>query len=74
VAALPADVQANFAKGIVAFLEKEGVGLDLGHYRDAPPGLRIWCGATVQTRDVKALLPWIELAFAAEKAKLQKAA
>jgi phosphoserine aminotransferase len=74
VAALPADVQANFAKGIVTFLEKEGVGLDLGHYRDAPPGLRIWCGATVQTRDVKALLPWIELAFAAEKAKLQKAA
>ena len=74
VAALPADVQANFAKCIVAVLEKEGVGLDLGHYRDAPPGLRIWCGATVQTRDVKALLPWIELAFAAEKAKLQKAA
>jgi phosphoserine aminotransferase len=74
VAALPADAQANFAKGIVAFLEKAGVGLDLGHYRDAPPGLRIWCGATVQTRDVKALLPWIELAFAAEKAKLQKAA
>jgi phosphoserine aminotransferase len=74
VAALPADAQANFAKGIVAFLEKEGVGLDLGHYRDAPAGLRIWCGATVQTRDVKALLPWIELAFAAEKAKLQKAA
>jgi phosphoserine aminotransferase len=74
VAALAADAQANFAKGIVAFLEKEGVGLDLGHYRDAPPGLRIWCGATVQTRDVKALLPWIERAFAAEKAKLQKAA
>lgn len=74
VTALSADAQANFAKGIVAFLEKEGVGLDLGHYRDAPPGLRIWCGATVQMRDVKALLPWIERAFAAEKAKLQKAA
>jgi phosphoserine aminotransferase len=55
----------------VAYLEKEGVGLDLGHYRDAPPGLRIWCGATVQTRDVKALLPWIAQAFAAEKAKLK---
>lgn len=68
------EAQANFAKGVVAFLEKEGVGLDLGHYRDAPPGLRIWCGATVQTRDVKALLPWIEMAFAAEKAKLAKAA
>jgi phosphoserine aminotransferase len=74
VTALSADAQANFAKGVVAFLEKEGVGLDLGHYRDAPPGLRIWCGATVQTRDVKALLPWIDLAFAAEKAKLAKAA
>jgi phosphoserine aminotransferase len=74
VTALSADAQATFAKGIVAFLEKEGVGLDLGHYRDAPPGLRIWCGATVQTRDVKALLPWIERAFAAEKAKIQKAA
>ena len=74
ITALPADAQAAFAKGIVATLEKEGVGLDLGHYRDAPPGLRIWCGATVQTRDVKALLPWIERAFAAEKAKLTKAA
>ncbi len=74
VTALSSDAQANFAKGIVGFLEKEGVGLDLGHYRDAPPGLRIWCGATVQTRDVKALLPWIEAAFATEKAKLAKAA
>lgn len=74
VTALAPEAQANFAKGVVAFLEKEGVGLDLGHYRDAPPGLRIWCGATVQTRDVKALLPWIEMAFAAEKAKLAKAA
>ncbi len=74
VTTLPADAQANFARGIVAFLEKEGVGLDLGHYRNAPPGLRIWCGATVQTRDVKALLPWIEAAFHAEKAKLAKAA
>ncbi len=74
ITALSADAQGNFAKGIVAFLEKEGVGLDLGHYRDAPPGLRIWCGATVQTRDVKALLPWIEAAFATEMAKLAKAA
>jgi phosphoserine aminotransferase len=71
VTKLSADDQANFAKAIVAYLEKEGVGLDLGHYRDAPPGLRIWCGATVQTRDVKALMPWIAQAFAAEKAKLK---
>ena len=70
VVALPADKQAEFAKAIVATLEKEGAGLDLGHYRDAPPGLRIWCGATVQARDVKALVPWIEYAFAKERAKL----
>jgi phosphoserine aminotransferase len=70
VTALAADKQAAFAKGIVSTLEKEGAGLDLGHYRDAPPGLRIWCGATVQTRDIKALIPWIEYAFAKEIAAL----
>ncbi len=74
VTKLSADDQAAFAKGVVATLEKEGVGLDLGHYRDAPPGLRIWCGCTVQSRDVKALMPWIARAFEAEKAKLKKAA
>jgi phosphoserine aminotransferase len=70
VAALPADKQADFAKAIVAHIEKAGAGYDLGHYRDAPPGLRIWCGATVQARDLKALLPWIAYAFATERAKL----
>lgn len=70
VTALPADKQAEFAKAVVSILEKEGAGLDLGHYRDAPPGLRIWCGATVQSRDVKALIPWIEYAFAQALAKL----
>lgn len=70
VTALSAEGQANFAKAIVAILEKEGAGYDLGHYRDAPPGLRIWCGATVQTRDIKALIPWIEFAYASEFAKL----
>jgi phosphoserine aminotransferase len=70
VVALAADAQAAFAKGVVSTLEKEGAGLDLGHYRDAPPGLRIWCGATVQTRDVKALVPWIEFAFAKQLATL----
>jgi phosphoserine aminotransferase len=74
ITALPVEAQAAFAKGIVSTLEKEGAGFDLGSYRDAPPGLRIWCGATVQTRDVKALLPWIEHAFFAEMAKLKKAA
>ena len=70
VTALPADKQAEFAKAVVSILEKEGAGLDLGHYRDAPPGLRIWCGATVQARDVKALIPWIEYAFSEVRAKL----
>jgi phosphoserine aminotransferase len=70
VVALPADQQAAFAKAVVGHIEKAGAGHDLVHYRDAPPGLRIWCGATVQARDVKALLPWIEYAFATELAKL----
>ena len=70
VTKLDAAKQADFAKAIVAILEKEGAGLDLGHYRDAPPGLRIWCGATVQARDVKALIPWIEYAFATTRATL----
>ena len=70
VVALDASKQADFAKAVVGILEKEGAGLDLGHYRDAPPGLRIWCGATVRTRDVKAMIPWIEYAFATELQKL----
>jgi phosphoserine aminotransferase len=70
VVALDAAKQADFAKGVVSTLEKEGAGLDLGHYRDAPPGLRIWCGATVQSRDVKALIPWIEYAFAKQLATI----
>lgn len=74
VTALPAEAQAAFAKQVVAIIEKAGAGYDLGHYRDAPPGLRIWCGATVQSRDVKALLPWITYAFNEAKAGLGKKA
>ncbi len=57
---------AAFAKAVAKRLEAEGVALDIGAYRDAPAGLRIWCGATVQTADVEALMPWLEYAFEAE--------
>ncbi len=74
VAALPPDGQAAFAKTLASALEKEKVAFDIGSYRDAPPGLRIWCGATVETRDIEALVPWLDHAFALEKGKLPKAA
>ncbi|MBZ4689782.1 phosphoserine transaminase [Cereibacter changlensis] len=64
---------AAFAKGVAKRLESQGVALDVGAYRDAPPGLRIWCGSTVETADVAALMPWIDWAFQAEIAALQAA-
>jgi phosphoserine aminotransferase len=65
VTSLPEAGQAEFAKNLAAVLEKEGVALDAASYRSAPPGLRIWCGATVEASDLAALTPWLDWAFAA---------
>ena len=61
--ALSADDQAAKAKELASLLEKEGIAFDINAYRDAPPGLRIWCGATVDTADLEALMPWIDWAL-----------
>jgi phosphoserine aminotransferase len=74
ITGLPDEAQAEFAKKLAGLLEKEGVALDVGAYRDAPPGLRIWCGATVDTDDLDALTPWLDWAYASVSAELQAAA
>lgn len=66
--ALSADDQAKHAKSIVSMLEKENAAYDIGSYRDAPAGLRIWGGATVETADIQALTPWLDWAYEQVKA------
>jgi phosphoserine aminotransferase len=74
VTALSADQQSAFIKGLVASLEKEHIAYDIDAYRDAPPGLRVWCGATVEQHDVEALTLWLDWAFARSKDALPKVA
>src|SRR5690606_28818864 len=73
VAALSDDEQAAFAKKIADMLDKEGVANDIGAYRDAPAGFRIWAGATVEVDDMRALMPWLDWAFAEARAALADA-
>ena len=73
VASLSEDDQAAFAKKMSSLLESEGVAMDVNGYRDAPAGLRIWAGATIEVSDMQALMPWLDWAFAEALASLEAA-
>jgi phosphoserine aminotransferase len=64
VTSLPETAQAEFAKKLAAMLEEQGAAFDAASYRSAPPGLRIWCGATIEQSDLQSLTPWLDWAFA----------
>ncbi|OHC81286.1 MAG: phosphoserine aminotransferase [Rhodospirillales bacterium RIFCSPLOWO2_12_FULL_67_15] len=70
VAGLAPEARVAFARKVSSLLEQEGAGYDIAHHRDAPAGLRLWAGATVETADLEALFPWIEWAFAVAKSEL----
>jgi phosphoserine aminotransferase len=74
VTSLSLEGQASFCKSLASFLEKEKVAYDIGSYRDAPPGLRVWCGATVEKSDIEALTHWLDFAFVKAKRELAMAA
>ena len=74
VASLATEAQWAFVKNLVAILEKENVAYDIANHRDALPGLRIWCGATVEKSDLEKLTAWLDWAFAKAKEQLAKAA